>query len=429
MDTTATVIGPNGEVISTDGSGTTAKSSGGAFDKITSFFTNIGTAARNAYLTGKWEMPDETTTENQQYDENGNPITTTGAAMSSDIPAFQGGNTANAEAAYTYFTESGYSPAAAAAIIGNLQAEAGVDLNPARTQGDKGANAHAAGLAQWESYKNQSSRWAELRDYANAKGTSWSDFGTQLEFIHKELSGSQKSFFKGGDGMANAGATPTTYEDWKASQDVEMATRQFEGAFERAGKPVIDKRISYAKGIYEKFANKPTGTDDTTMNGIGDLRRQEYGDLNGGSGDGCATPEVLGGRVDDLFPGESDDFGGFGPAQPNPVSTSYTPTRSISKQATTAMRTVSSSSGSAEVVLKEVITYLKAIADNTGVSSQKLDMLQGLTNLGTAASSTTNIGVTTQPQNPFKDIPRGITPNQRKAQAIARGGRSGRKEI
>ena len=64
-----------------------------------------------------------------------------------------------------------------------------------------------------------------------------------------------------------------------------MATRQFEGAFERAGKPMIDKRVAYAKQFYNTYAGGGNGegkhgksyqhtfkkadlTSSSTLNGI-----------------------------------------------------------------------------------------------------------------------------------------------------------------
>ena len=45
-----------------------------------------------------------------------------------------------------------------------------------------------------------------------------------------------------------------------------MATRQFEGAFERAGKPHMDRRLAAARGYYQKYANNSgmggLGSDD-----------------------------------------------------------------------------------------------------------------------------------------------------------------------
>jgi hypothetical protein len=119
----------------------------------------------------------------------------------------------------------------------------------------------AAGIAQWENYNTKKGRWLTLSNYAKSKGKSWDDLGIQLEFIDKELRGLGKAFWRGSaPGMQKAQATGTDFNSWKNSKDVEMATRQFEGAFERAGKPHLDKRISAAKSFYNK--------NNTILNGL-----------------------------------------------------------------------------------------------------------------------------------------------------------------
>jgi len=162
---------------------------------------------------------------------------------------------------WQFFTQNGYSKEATAGIMGNLYAESG--MNPAAIQHGSG---HAAGIAQWESYKNKAGRWLNMSNYAKKKGKDWTDLGSQLEFIHNEL-GSLDYYFKNdikyggniaGSTLTNAGAVPTTYAEWKRSTDVDMATRQFEGAFERAGKPHMDRRLEAARGYYQKYSK--TGT-------------------------------------------------------------------------------------------------------------------------------------------------------------------------
>ena len=153
-----------------------------------------------------------------------------------------------ADKVWQFFTQNGYSKAATAAIMGNLYAESG--MNPARIQEGSG---HAAGIAQWESYKNKAGRWLNMSKFAASRGKDWTDLASQLEFMHNELSGSQKHYFTKGSAMQKAGAPYTTYEAWKQSTNVDTATRQFEGAFERAGIPHMDRRLAAARGYYEKY--------------------------------------------------------------------------------------------------------------------------------------------------------------------------------
>ena len=161
---------------------------------------------------------------------------------------FTGKGANNLEQIWNYFTNAGYSKAAVSGIIGNLQQESGLDPEKIQNNG----RGPAAGIAQWENYNTKSGRWASLNQYAQSKGSNWTSLGRQLEFIDKELK-SLGPFWKHSGNMSKAGTTPTSYEAWKASNNVEEATRQFEGAFERAGKPMMTNRIKYANAAYNKL--------------------------------------------------------------------------------------------------------------------------------------------------------------------------------
>lgn len=163
-----------------------------------------------------------------------------------------------AKSIWNYFTkDAGYSKAATAGIMGNLKRESG--LNPAIIQSN-GAGP-AAGLAQWENYNTKSQRWAALNAYAQSKGKDWTDLGSQLEFIDSELK--DLGPFWSGPAMSPAGATNTTFDQWKRSTDVPMATRQFEGAFERGSVLVMDERIKNAQGFYDLYKNAGSGEGDS----------------------------------------------------------------------------------------------------------------------------------------------------------------------
>jgi hypothetical protein len=79
-------------------------------------------------------------------------------------------------AANQFFISRGYSPEAAAGIVGHLPHESG--MNPFAS-GDSGTS---GGLAQWHN-----ERLTALRSYAASQGKPATDFQTQLEFIDKEL--------------------------------------------------------------------------------------------------------------------------------------------------------------------------------------------------------------------------------------------------
>lgn len=158
-----------------------------------------------------------------------------------------------AKNAWDYFTSNGYSKAATAGIMGNLEAESG--MNPKSHE----VGGPGRGLAQWTYGQD---RFAGLVKLAKSKGKDWTDLGSQLEFINKELHALGSAYWKSAKSMGNAGTTGTTFDAWKKSTNVETATRQFEGAFERAkaGSTMhIDRRIGSAKGYYKKYGGGGKG--------------------------------------------------------------------------------------------------------------------------------------------------------------------------
>lgn len=85
-----------------------------------------------------------------------------------------------AKSAYDYFVGQGYSPAQSAGIVGNLLHESGLDPTISHDQGT------GIGIAGWRLDRRQA-----LRDFAAARGTSETDFKTQLAFVDHELKTSE----------------------------------------------------------------------------------------------------------------------------------------------------------------------------------------------------------------------------------------------
>jgi hypothetical protein len=83
----------------------------------------------------------------------------------------------NQQQAYQYLIAQGYTPVAAAGIVGNLVQESGV--NPTVNPGDSGS---AHGIAQW-----RGDRWSGLQDYARQNRGSVNDLNTQLGYLDYEL--------------------------------------------------------------------------------------------------------------------------------------------------------------------------------------------------------------------------------------------------
>lgn len=84
-------------------------------------------------------------------------------------------NIKTAKKAYDYYLNRGLQPNVAAGIVGNLYKESGLNTN---ALGDKGT---AYGIAQW-----RGSRLNNLKQYAAKRGTSYSDFNTQLDYVLDE---------------------------------------------------------------------------------------------------------------------------------------------------------------------------------------------------------------------------------------------------
>lgn len=85
-----------------------------------------------------------------------------------------------AKSAYDYFVGQGYSKPQAAGIVGNLLHESGLDPTVSHDQGT------GIGIAGWRLERRQA-----LREFAAARGTSETDFKTQLAFVDHELKTSE----------------------------------------------------------------------------------------------------------------------------------------------------------------------------------------------------------------------------------------------
>jgi hypothetical protein len=102
--------------------------------------------------------------------------------------------------AFQFFIDQGYRPLEAAAIVGHLVHESGLD--PTKTH-DGGIG---LGIAGWNGQRLEA-----LRKFAGARGTDANDFGTQLAFVDHEL--------KGPEGKA--------LTELRGANDITAATRAF----------------------------------------------------------------------------------------------------------------------------------------------------------------------------------------------------------
>lgn len=105
------------------------------------------------------------------------PVTPAPAAHAADHapdPAKNPGNYI-----YSWFIDRGFTPAAAAGIVGNLKQES--NFNPLSNQ----SGGPGRGLAQW----SEGQRWDSLVSWANSQGLNPNHMDTQLQFIVREMRG------------------------------------------------------------------------------------------------------------------------------------------------------------------------------------------------------------------------------------------------
>ena len=105
----------------------------------------------------------------------------------------------NADYAYSWLLNKGYSPQAAAGLVGNLVQESNV-----RPDGVVGDNGTAFGVAQW-----RGDRLANLQRFAQGNGQDWRTLDAQLGFLDHELHTTERT---AGDAL-------------RAAPDVRAATR------------------------------------------------------------------------------------------------------------------------------------------------------------------------------------------------------------
>lgn len=146
---------------------------------------------------------------------------------------------------WAFFRDKGFTAEATAGIMGNMQQESGID--PTVNQNGGGP---AKGIVQWEG-----ARFTNMKAFAQQRGKDWTDLDSQLEYVYKELRELQNVYWK----KANCSG----FEEFKNCKDAKNATYIFETAFERAGKPNMEKRYEYAAYYYKAFAGKTFSYDST----------------------------------------------------------------------------------------------------------------------------------------------------------------------
>lgn len=393
-----------------NGLGLSSSSSGslGILGTLGSFFTQFATKGLTGLLTGNWDTNYDW--GDASSDSNGSSSSYDGDIVASTI------NPGEIEkSTYKFFLKNGFTPAAAAGVMGNIKNESGFKPGAIESNG-KGP---AAGLFQWMNWKTKSGRWSNMNSYAQSKGKSWTDAQSQLEFALKEMMNDSWMWSKAAPNAE--GQTVSSFAQFKALSDPVKAAEAFSNHFERPGKPRLAQRRADAKGYYNSLSTMSlddgttTGTTSTAYKGIGDLKRDQDTKLSTSAGDFKRMQYGNGGFGG--FGGDEADFeisdkkfampsyneytsspsssGGFGV---------YKKAKSIATKGAKAVRNTirggRSGAEDATELLQAMIGVLEKIAAATMSSDEKLNLLkkiQGTSNQYNLTKINTSDGKSTQP--------------------------------
>lgn len=159
--------------------------------------------------------------------------------------AYQVGTDEVKKEVWKFLKALGYSDEAAAAVMGNMEQESGV--NPSLIQGnlpfddaiarsDEGG--YGMGLIQWDG-----GRRAGLMRFADQHNKPWNDLQLQFDYYVFEMNGSENRSY------ANYGG----YEAFKKGTNIEELTLYYCTYIERAGIPRMEVRYKAAHAYYEMF--------------------------------------------------------------------------------------------------------------------------------------------------------------------------------
>jgi hypothetical protein len=148
--------------------------------------------------------------------------------------------------AMNFFTQRGYSEAAAAGILGNLIGESR-SLEPTQKQYDGGPG---RGILQW----TKGARWASLQKWAQGRKLNPLDYKTQIAYIDHEL----KSYNSRG---------AINLKEYKGLNDASQATEMLMTKYVRPGKPRLEERLEGARGALRIIGSKMADADFTQLSG------------------------------------------------------------------------------------------------------------------------------------------------------------------
>lgn len=145
------------------------------------------------------------------------------------------------EIVWNFFKSKGFTDEATAGVMGNIHQES--SMNPAAEE--RNGAGEGRGLCQWSF-----GRKTRLFERAEAAGKPWTDIEIQLTLLWDELNGldaTTKNIMDKRYGGLDA---------FRQSTDIAWAVEAFEKSFERAGKPMLERRVQYARKYYDQFSSK-----------------------------------------------------------------------------------------------------------------------------------------------------------------------------
>lgn len=362
-----------GSFVTSDSESSSSKESksSGPLGAILSTITDLGTDLLNKVTEGLFGSNSSKDGDSSVSKSNGGSFK---GLTGSDVP----------EKVYNFLRSKGCSHAAAIGILANMHQESGID--PTREQ----VGGPAKGIVQWEGGRLES-----LKSFAASKGRDWRDLETQLEFMWSELSSDDIDMrMRGGGGTASNitqlgyDPHPEGFSGFKSIKDPKYATALFEGAFERAGLPMMENRYGAIPALEERLAglNKGGTIPKENKKGTGGGLEELFSGLKdnvtdkirgainnaGNSSNNLKLPPIISSannnspnliKGPDFIPQNKSN--NYSPVNIPPMPTPTPSTNNNSVSSTSAL----------ENLLSQVLIELKAINGNTGESSNLLEAL------------------------------------------------------
>lgn len=332
-------------------------------ETISNFMNEAGTRLVNGAFTGK--LDSDYTSFWSSSDDSSSSSSSTSSSSSSDASTTGGSDTASR--IWDYMAKKGYSKAAIAGILGNMEQEMGSDM-------DYGIYEHGGGtgggIIQWTPWYDKIGKYSQEK---RGDKTAWrKDLDLQLDYLAGDGDYMGKNFKSYSINSGYPSTPYVTLDEFKKSTNYKDATVQFESAIERAGIPAMENRIKFAKKWYDKFGNNVVNASSIGVSAATNA-------ITGGKGSGITKLKpvpITGGR------GSGDET--------NSVISNNNPIRYNTQTSTTTTTTSKkyknyNTNNIDPSVIQTIIDILTNIATNTQASSNKLDYLKNID------GSTTNI--------------------------------------